>query len=165
MSLGVHFALTKADLATVQTFDDPDDLVEFLTGDLEERYLAKGRWAYQSDKAWEAIHRCLTDGKLLYAKGPFPLAYAVLGGEPLDAGEDYTACLVQPAQVRLAGAALLEVTEPWLRTRYATLRRTSYRSYMSDEDLLYTWENLVGLRGFFARAAKAGRAVLFTTDA
>jgi hypothetical protein len=165
MSLGVHFALTKSDLAKVVAFDNPDELVEFITEDLEERYLAKRTRSYQSDKAWDAIHRCLTDGRLLYESGPFPLAYAVLGGAPQDAGDDYTACLVQPEQVNKASAALNKITEAWMRRRYATLRKTDYRAQMSDQDFEYTWENFVGLRAFFAKAAEAGRAVLFTTDA
>ena len=164
-TLGVHFALSKADLAAIEVIDDPEALVGFVTEDLEERLLAKGTWAYQSDKAWEAIHRCLTDGKLLYGSGPFPRAYAILGGEALDAGEDYTACLVRPAQVVKASVALKKVTRAWLRTRYDALRKTPYRSRMSDQDFDYTWENLEGLRTFFLKAARASRAVLFTTDA
>jgi len=36
---------------------------------------------------------------------------------------------------------------------------------LSEEDFVYTWSSFEGLPGFFARAAKAKRAVLFTTDA
>jgi hypothetical protein len=165
LSLGVHFALTKADLAKVRAFDDPHYLLGFLTGDMEERYLAKGTWAYQSDKAWEPIHRCLGDGRLLYATGPFPLTYAVLGGMPLDAGDDYTACIVEAAQVHETSKALAKITKAWMRERYAALKRTAYRRQMSDEDFEYTWANFTGLRRFFANAARVRRAVVFTTDA
>ena len=164
MSLGVHFALSDRDLQRLLKFDDPDALVEFISEDLEERYLETGQWSYQTDKAWDAIHRCLTDGRLLYATGPFPLAYAVLGGTPLDAGDDYTACLTRASQVREAAIALAGVDRDWIQKRYRTLKRASYGP-TSAEDFEYTWENLQGLRVFFAKAAKAERAVLFTTDA
>ncbi|MCU0658732.1 MAG: YfbM family protein [Polyangiaceae bacterium] len=165
MSLGVHFALTAAEVRRLRAIKEPDELFEYITGTLEESHLAEGAWAFQSDKSWEAIHRCLGDGQLLYETGPFPLAYAVLGGASLDAGDDYTACLLTPRQVRDTSEALDRVTKAWFRGRYQGLASTQYRRYMSDEDLEYTWENFKGLRVFFRRAASAGRAVLFTTDA
>jgi hypothetical protein len=165
MSLGVHFALSSDDLHKVLSINDPEELAEFISEDLEERYLEENIWSYQSDKAWDAIHRCLTDGELLYASGPFPLAYAVLGGRPLDAGDDYTACLVTAAQVRQASGALRKVTKAWMRRRYDTLGETGYDGPIGDEDFEYTWENFKGLRAFFPRAVPAGRAILFTTDA
>jgi hypothetical protein len=162
VSLGVHFALGKRDLARVLAVEAPEALVELITEELEERYLASGRWAFQSDKAWDGLHRCLTDGRLLYATGPFPRAYAVLGGEPLDAGDDFTACLARPPQVAAASAALATLDESWLRARYDRLPRTY--GARSDEDFAYLWTNFVGSRRFLARAARAGRATLFTTD-
>ncbi len=164
MSLGVHFALSAQDASRLLKFDDPDELVEFITEDLEERYLENDNWSFQSDKAWDAIHRSLTDGRLLYESGPFPLAYAVLGGKPLDAGEDYTACFVSSSQAIQVNAALQQVTKEWMEQQYRKLSQTDY-GFVSDEDFDYTWTNFEELRGFFAKAAKAGRAVLFTTDA
>jgi hypothetical protein len=163
MSLGVHFALSPEDIEQVLAIDDPDELAEFLTEEIEERYLTEREWAYSSDKAWDAIHRCLADGQLLYESGPIPLRYAVLGGEALDAGDDYTACIVTPEQVRETSLALAEITRDWMAARYATLTQTDYAS-SSPEDFEYTWQWFEGLPGFFAKAAQAGRAVLFTTD-
>lgn len=163
-SLCVHFALSKKDLKRVLEFEDPEELVEFISEDLEERYLETHEWSYETDKAWDAIHRCLTDGRLLYESGPFPLAYAVLGGRPLDVGDDYTACLAQPDQVQPASAALTGVTLEWMRKRYETLASTDYDGPHNDDDFEYTWENFEGLRSFFAKAADAGRAVLFTAS-
>jgi hypothetical protein len=164
VSLGVHLALSGEDLGRVLDAGDADALVELVTEDLEERYLG-GEWAYSSDKAWDAIHRCLTDGRLLYESGPFPLAYAVLGGEALDAGNDYTACLASADEVREVSAALAAITEAWMRERYETLGQTDYAGSIGPEDFAYTWSNFEGLRDFLVRAAAAGRWVLFTTDA
>ncbi|HET9987129.1 MAG TPA: YfbM family protein [Kofleriaceae bacterium] len=164
MTLGVHFALSVADRKRLLALDEPDALLALISEDLEETYLANNRWSFQLDKAWNALHRSLTDGRLLYATGPFPLAYAVLGGAPLDVGDDYTACLVEPAQVAKAATALAKVTEPWLRKRYFALDAKAYGAPLTPEDFAYTWTSFQGLPGFFARAAKAKRSVLFSVD-
>jgi hypothetical protein len=161
--LGVHFALSSKDLTRLSKLTDREALLEFITDDLEERYLNDRKWAFETDKAWDAIHRCLTDGRLLYASGPFPLAYAVLGGRRLDVGDDYTACLASAARVRKVSKALIDVDEAWMRKRYRALSKTDYGE-CSAEDFDYTWTSFQGLPTFFAKAAKAGRAVLFTTD-
>ncbi len=165
MSLGVHLALSARDEERTLAIDNPGELVEFITEDLEERYLEDEAWSFQSDKAWDAIHRCLTDGQLQYESGPFPLAYGVLGGKALDAGDDYTACYVSPQQVKEAVPALGDVTRDWMREQYETLSDTEYSGHIGDEDFEYTWENFQGMREFFARAAEGNRCVLFTTDA
>lgn len=108
-TLGGHFALTAADQKKLVSLKDPDERLELITEVFEEKYLEDAKWSFQTDKAWDAIHRSLTDGQLLYETGPFPLAYAVLGGTPLDAGDDYTACLVTSAQVAKAAVALAKV--------------------------------------------------------
>ena len=112
----------------------------------------------------DALHRSLTDGQLLYGSGPFPLAYAVLGGRALDAGDDYTACFVEPSRVAETAQALPGVTREWLRSRYFALDPRAYGAALTDEDFDYTWSCFQGLPEFFARAAAAKRAVLFTTD-
>jgi hypothetical protein len=160
--LGVHFALSSKDLTRLLKLTDPEALLALITDDLEERYL-EHEWAFETDKAWDAIHRCLTDGRLLYESGPFPLAYAVLGGRPLDVGDDYTACLTSAAQVRKVSKVLSDVDEAWMRKRYRALSKTDYGE-CSAEDFDYTWKSFQGLPAFFAKAARASRAVLFTTD-
>ncbi|MFO0550909.1 MAG: DUF1877 family protein [Polyangiaceae bacterium] len=164
-SRGVHMALSAVDAKRLLAIDDAEELVEFIFDTLEEKYLDSDRWSFELDKAWDALHRCLTDGRLLYATGPFPLAYAVLGGRPLDAGEDYTACYLEPHQVAEVAAALPSVTRQWLHARYFALDAKAYGQPLTEEDFEYTWACYGGLPEFFARAAKAKRAVLFSTDA
>ena len=165
MSLGVHFALATSDVERILAFDDGEGLQEFLTEDIEESYLEGDRsWAHETDKAWDAIHRCLTDGRLVYSEGPFPLAFVVLGGRCLAAGEDYTACLVQPEGVKAASEAMGGLTRAWFEQRYATLGSTDYAYPLSEEDFEYTWANFEELRAWFQTVAASGRHVLFTTD-
>ena len=164
MSLGLHLALSKQDVTRIEGFADPDELALFISGDLEERYIDDARWSCQTDKAWDAIHRCLGNGMLVYGEGPFPLAYAVLGGRALAAGEDCTACLVDAPKVPETSRALAMVTRAWFEERYRTLRDTDYAGPVTSQDCEHTWGYFEALRAFYAKAANAGRAVLFTTD-
>lgn len=165
MSLGVYFALSATDCRKLRAADDAETRVGLISEELEEKYLASDRWSFQLDKSWDALHRSLTDGRLLAATGPFPLAYAVLGGESLDVGAGYTACLLTPEQVDLAATALAAVNEPWLRKRYFALDAEACGFDLTEEDFAYTWSSFEGLPSFFERAAEAKRAVLFSVDA
>ena len=59
--LGVHFAITLEDAQRVTSQPDDDSLLE-VVHDIKERW--DEAWLQDSDKAWDAIHRCLTDGTL-----------------------------------------------------------------------------------------------------
>jgi hypothetical protein len=119
----------------------------------------------QSDKAWDAIHRCLTDGSLLYVSGRYPLNHCICGGRQLHQGEGYTVSFVSTDQVKDIAAALAKVIKTWMRRRYSQIDPDEYNYVqMGDEDFNYTWENFVDVRRFYRRAAEAGRAVIFTVD-
>jgi hypothetical protein len=67
MSLGVHFALVEKDARRMQRARGNDALQEVLE-EIEERW--DRRWLQETDKAWDAIHRCLTDGYLRSGSTP-----------------------------------------------------------------------------------------------
>jgi hypothetical protein len=69
----------------------------------DERFLA------QTGKAWDAIHRCLTDGTLAWGNGSFPLNRCILGGEDLYQGEDHIVTLTEAHEVPAAATALQQV--------------------------------------------------------
>ena len=117
----------------------------------------------ETDKAWDAIHRCLTDGTLQCASGS-PLEIVVLGGQSLYSGEDYIMTLKRPDEVRAVVPQLARITEAGLRTAYDRLDADEYDGPIGDDDFGYTWENFVALRDFWERAAARGRSVLFTVD-
>jgi hypothetical protein len=60
----------------------------------------------ETDKAWNAIHRCLTDGSLLYVSGEYPLNHCICGGRQLFRGRDYTVSYVSSSQVKDVAKAL-----------------------------------------------------------
>jgi hypothetical protein len=118
----------------------------------------------ESDKAWDAIHRCLTDGSLLYESGQYPLNHCICGGRQLHRGNDYTASFVTARQVKDVAAALGELTKPWMRKQYGVIDPDDYEFEIGEEDFAHAWQNFLDVRRFYRRAAKAGRAVLFTVD-
>jgi hypothetical protein len=166
MSLGVHFALADADVDLLRGAEDDDERMEILEEDIEERYLETAEYAAESDKAWDAMHRALADGRLTFEGGAFPLSHAVLGGEQLVSGDvDYTMSLKSPAEVADVAAALDGLTENAFRERYFSIPPDDYGTPLSDEDLAYTWEAVEHVRELFRVAAREGRHVLFAVDA
>ena len=159
--LGVHFALTPNDEMSLRTAKG-DASVMAIVDEIESRW-EKDHLA-QSDKAWDAMHRCLSDGTLNPAGGAPPLHLAVLGGTSLYEGDDYIACLLSPSQVQEVSRALTPLTEAWFRARYFKLDTDDYGMDLSEEDFQYTWESLQCVRSFFEKAARDGRASLFTAD-
>jgi hypothetical protein len=161
VSLGVHFALSTQDEARLLAAAGDDDAVIAIVEQIEEH---PGLYC-DSDKAWDALHRCLTDGKLEYGGGTYPLRAAVLGGRQLVEEAEYTVSYVSVEQVRDVAEALSVIEEDWLRRRYGTLGATDYAGPMDEDDFEYTWDALEDIREFFAVAAEAGQAVIFTVDA
>jgi uncharacterized protein DUF1877 len=159
---GVHFAITSDQLGSVLAASSDQDLmgvIERIEEAWDKEYLA------ESDKAWEAIHRCLTDGSLLYESGEYPLNHVICGGRQLHRGDDYTVSLVAPEQVKDVSAAIDPLTEQWMRERYfSMLKPDSYGGEIGEEDFGYTWTWFENVRDLYRKAAAGGRAVIFTVD-
>jgi hypothetical protein len=161
---GVHFAVTAEQLARLLDATGDEDQLMSVVEDIEkawdEEFLA------ESDKAWDAIHRCLTDGSLLYESGEYPLNHVICGGRQLFEGDDHTIALVTPEQVRDVASALEPVTKAWFRERYFSLmRQDDYNGKIGDEDFEYTWDWYENVRNLYKKAASTNRAVIFTVDA
>lgn len=155
--LGVHFAVT-AEQEKALLSADGDEVGELLE-DLEETW-DDDALKVDTDKAWDAIHRCLTDGTLDPDAGEYPLSHAVAGGRHLHE-EDYVV-YVTADEVRDVAAALRPIDRAWLRARFDAIDDPDYGGAGDDVDFEYTWSNFEDLRAFYDRAAAAGRAVLFT---
>ena len=161
MSRGVLFALNAEDGVQVAEAESDADVISVVER-LEERW--DGSWLEELDKAWDALHRCLSDGTLNEDGGDYPLSFAIFGGEPALDKHGYIVRYVDPEEVVAVSDALNSVDEQWLRQRYNTLAFIGYQGVRSEEDLAYTVASLPGLRSFYQRAAAAGRAVIFTVD-
>jgi hypothetical protein len=161
---GLHIALDDADVAALRALEE-DERVEFIGEELEGTlWVADRARGQETDKAWDAIHRSLTDGGLAWDGGPYPLGHVILGGELLYEGDDYILSLKSPQQVRDVAAALPQVTRDRLRAGYDRIDPADYGFPLADEDFDYTWDWFQGLAEFYQRAADAGRAVIFTAD-
>jgi Domain of unknown function (DUF1877) len=163
--LGIHFALTPEEALALEAFDDEQDRLAFVQEDLEERYLEEPKtYAAESDKAWDAMHRALSDGQLSWDGGEFPFNHAVLGGKPLYSDGDYIMSLKTPEQVQAVSLALAALTESDFRDRYNRIDARSYDGELGDDDFEYTWSWFQEVRDLYRRAAAQGRFVLFTAD-
>lgn len=163
--LGVHFALTEEEAAHLRSLADEQERLSHLQEVIEERYLSQEKeFAAESDKSWDAMHRAFADGQLSWDGGDYPLNHTVLAGELLYTDSDYIMSLKTPEQVRDIAAALSGITEADFRRRYDAIDAESYGVPLSDEDFRYTWEWFQRVRDLYARAAQAGRFVLFTAD-
>ncbi len=159
---GVHFAIRPETMERLLNAGTDESVISVIQDKIEDGW-DKG-WLYETDKAWDAIHRSLTDGLLRVDNGIFPLNAAILGGEQFYGGDDYIVSLVRPDRVSAVGAALAEVDRKHLRDGYSMIQGSDYQGEINEEDFEYTWNWFDGLAGFFKKAAADNRAVIFTVD-
>lgn len=159
--LGVHFAVTPETVKKLKKLKGDDDaLVHFVQEELE----AEWEDTYETDKAWDALHRCLSDGSLDAKRGKPPLNKVFFGGKMLNEGDEYFVVLIEPTEIEEVAAALAKIDEKWLHDRYFALPFPEYQGEKDEDDFDFSWSNFEGLAGFFARAAKNGKGVIFTVD-
>ena len=94
---GVHFALTDVEVRALESREGDRAGLEYVQEEIEEKFFKNRRDdLVETDKAWDAIHRCLTDGTLSNASAS-PLELVVLGGRSLCSGDDY---IMTPQAIR-----------------------------------------------------------------
>jgi hypothetical protein len=162
--LGLHFSLDVDQVAALRALDE-DDRVKFVQEQFEEELWSADKSRIQeTDKAWDAIHRSLTDGALAWDNGSYPLNHVILGGELLYRESDYILSLKSADEVRDIADALGSVTRERLRAGYNSIEADACGYRVGDDDFEYTWSWFKSLVDFYKRAAAAGHAVLFTAD-
>jgi hypothetical protein len=150
---GLHIALDAKEAERVLAAGSDDEVLEIA---LDELAAQDGDdWRQETDLAWDAIHRCLSEGAG---------ARAFLGGRRLYHGDDHVVTFLAPGEVREVAVFLAGVREGDLRGRYFAIDPAAYGEPLTDEDFDYVWGWFESLRAFFARAAAAGRATLFTVS-
>ena len=163
--LGVLFSLGTHEVDKLKAFKSDKDRLEYLQEEIEESYFNKYRERVaELDKSWDALHRSLTDGKLQYKNGSFPLNHIILDGEPLYFEGDYIMSLKSPEQVKQIAAAITEVDENYLKNGYEKIDPDDYGFPLTDDDFEYTWAWFDGSKEFWKLAAQENRYVLFTVD-
>lgn len=87
---GVHFSLDGRTATALKAIGDEHERLQFIQEQIEEDYFKyHPEWLAESDKSWDWIHRVLTDGKLEWNNGTYPLNHVVMGGESLYSESDY----------------------------------------------------------------------------
>lgn len=158
---GVHFAITPEQAAALAGAPN-DEVLRAMIDELEELWDVDN--VAETDKAWDAIHRCLTDGQLGHGNGAFPLSHCILGPRQLHRGDDYLVSLVLPDEVAEVARALELATPDWMSARYDRVVPADYAPEYGPEDRAYTLANLEDVRALYRKAAARGRAVVFTVD-
>jgi hypothetical protein len=158
---GVHFAITPSQAEQLLAAAG-DHAVMALVEQIEETWDRDN--LAESDKAWDAMHRCLTDGRLAYGNGPYPLNHCVLGPRQLYHADDYIVSLVSPEEVQAVARALEPISAEWFRDQYANVVPADYAPEYGPEDLEYTWSWFQRVRALYQQAAARGRAIIFTVD-
>jgi Domain of unknown function (DUF1877) len=163
--LGVLFSLDEQEVNKLKSFNSDEDRLEYLQEEIEEIYFDKfpDRMA-ELDKSWDAIHRSLTDGKLEYKNGSFPLNHVIMGGEIIYFEEDYIMSVKTPEQVKQIAAEIDKIGEQFLKTGYYKIDANDYGFPLAEDDFEYTWSWLDGSKEFWKLAAAENRFVLFTAD-
>jgi hypothetical protein len=163
--LGVLFSLDEKTVSKLKSFKSDEDRLAFLQEDIEETIMGNEpeRFA-ELDKSWEALHRSLTDGKLEWSNGTFPLNHVILGGQQIYQEDDYIMSLKTPEQVEKIAEAIVAVSESDLRTGYNKIDSKDYGCDFTDEDFEYTWTWFYDSLEFWKKAASEKRFVLFTAD-
>jgi transcriptional/translational regulatory protein YebC/TACO1 len=160
---GVHFAITDEQARSLfeAEDEDSDEKVREVIEEIEEAW--DEEFTQETDKAWDAIHRCLSDGTLELSAGSYPLKMCIFGGRQLCYSGDYYVVYVAPNEVKDVAAALANLSRDWVADRYWKIP-DDYQGSKSEEDLEYTQEYLDALKPFYQKAASANRAVIFTVD-
>ncbi|MDV6031735.1 MAG: YfbM family protein [Phycisphaera sp. RhM] len=159
---GVHFALTDEQQSQLLAIvESQGDVIGFIQEDIEEQWDTE--WLCETDKAWDAIHRCLTDGTLSNDNST-PFHWCVLNGSQMYVGDDYIVSFVDASSVKQVSSAIAPLSESEFRARYNAIDPNDYGMALSDEDFEYTWSYFTALRDLFSRAATSNRSVLFSVD-
>ena len=176
---GVHFAITDEQRSLLPACDDDDQRIDCVREHIEQAW--EEEFLQETDKAWDAIHRCLSDFPpdtpwfypvdpslgpyaLPEDHGTLPLKLCVLGGRRLITHEEqYFIRLVEPSEVLDLSPALQAIDKTWMSDKYFIHCKGAWPEY-GEEDFEYTWKWFESLREFYARMAGNGRSVIFTAD-
>ena len=161
---GVFFALSPSQRDHLLSLQTDREILDYIQVDIEAAW--DKPHLYETDKAWDAIHRCLTDGSLTMVPSANPMGKLILGGRQLYSDtQTYIVNLIEANELPEISEALNGVTKEWMKARYDQLRETNYpQEFISEQDWEYTWDWFSGIPDFIVRAVQENRSVIFTVD-
>lgn len=158
---GVFFALNDDDAQRLLAAAGDDRGHRTTVDEIEDKW--DEEWLAETDKAWDALHRCLSDGRLNF-EALTHRAMCVLGGQQLYGGDNYIVSLLTPEQVKQVAAAIRDIDEAWIRNRCFSIPADDDELPISQADCLYTVSYFEGVQALDQKAAMSGRAMIFTVD-
>jgi DNA polymerase III sliding clamp (beta) subunit (PCNA family) len=163
--LGVLFSLDKDTILKLKAFSTDDKRLEFVQEEIEASYFDNfpQRMA-ELVQSWDALHRSLTDGKLTYTNGTFPLNHVIMGGEIIYNADNYIMTLKTPEQVKEIATEVIKIDKDNLKQRYYNIDEVDYEFPLTEEDFEFTWEWFDLSKEFWKLASEENRFVLFTVD-
>lgn len=163
---GVFFAINEE---TVQRLIQlpTNKRVDFICNDIEEEFFDnKPNYLVEINKAWDAIHRALTDGHLYWENGNYPLNHVILGGKVLygisEDESDYIITLKTPQQVKDVALALNNFNKEHFEQGYAKIDMEDYEYNLGFKDLQYSFTWFEKIKPFWQKAACENLHVIFT---
>lgn len=163
--LGVLFSIDKQVVDKLKSFSIDEDRLDYLQMEIEEIYFNEHpQWTFELDKSWDAMHRALTNGKLEWKGGTYPLNHIILGGENLYSEPDYIMVLKTPEQVSDIAKVIGSVTKDSFKQKYFSIDKKDYGFNTTEEDFDYTWTWFTESKDFWKKAAEEKHYVLFTAD-
>ncbi len=162
---GVLFALDELTAYKLLKLS-PQQRVDLIQNELEEEFFEhQPKYLAETDKAWDAIHRSLTDGRLDWDNGQYPLNHLILGGDTLcgtEETDDYIIILKNPQQVKDISTALQKFDKEQFTQGYAQIDIEDYEYHLGFEDLEYSYKWFCSIQDFWQSAAEENRYVIFT---
>src|SRR4029079_6217404 len=116
MTIGMHFAIPYEQAMKLLQCKSDGELVTMVEEEIEEGSNEDN--SFQTDKAWDPIHRCLSNGTLDVRQGTRPLNLTIVGGNILNQDPDSFVVLLTHTEVTQVGEALAQVTEEWMKKKY-----------------------------------------------
>jgi hypothetical protein len=165
--LGVHFVLTDEQLAKLLSLDSDDARLDYMQEDIEQAW--DGDNLHETDKAWYAIHRCLT-GPQAYnwpdvddEAGTYPLNVCFFGGRSLYDKAESAINLIEPGPLHDLVKALRPLDRDWFNKAFAEHCQGCWPGD-DHEAREYYWEHFEALKEFLARYDGTGRSLIFSVN-
>ncbi len=165
MLRSTHFAITADQATALQDLPTGRDRLKFLQSDIAPHmFQHEGELTCITEYAWNAVHRCLTDGYLKWNNGTAPRNQVILGGENLYDRDDFVMLLKDPRMVRGVAYALPNITKMWMLAGYKKIPPSDYEFAKSEDDFEIAWDAFLEVKRLFDVAGRAGRYILFTVE-
>jgi hypothetical protein len=158
---GFHILLNREDAKKLFSHKEPEAIRSFVKQLTESKDYKKQERVLECGTAWDAIHRCLTDGTLDPTGGDPPLNNAILGGRQLYKSDDYLVSLVRPDMAPFVSEALNDVKYEDMHAAYLKIDAADYGRPLNEKDFEKAWVIFQQVRAFYETAAQDLDAIVF----